>query len=78
MTVSNPTASGACTLTITGNYFNGSFGAPSNTLTVQYKIDCGSWTTATATKKGNTYTATVNLTGLDYTQTYTFQARAVD
>ena len=78
MTVSNPTASGACTLTITGNYFNGSFGATSNTLTVQYKKDSGSWTNATATKKGNTYTATVNLTGLDYTKAYTFQARAVD
>lgn len=78
MTVSNPTASGECTLTITGNYFNGSFGATSNTLTVQYKKDSESWTNATATKSGNTYTATVNLTGLDYTQAYTFQARAVD
>lgn len=78
MTVSNPTASGECTLTITGNYFNGSFGATSNTLTVQYKKDSGSWTNATATKSGNTYTATVKLTGLDYTQAYTFQARAVD
>ena len=78
MTVSNPTASGECTLTIKGNYFNGSFGATSNTLTVQYKKDSGSWTNATATKSGNTYTATVNLTGLDYTQAYTFQARAVD
>ena len=78
LSVSNPTASGSCTLTINGNYFNGSFGATSNTLTVQYKKDNGSWTNATATKNGNTYTATVSLTGLDYTQTYTFQARAVD
>lgn len=78
MTVSNPTASGECTLTITGNYFNGSFGKTSNTLTVQYKKDSGSWTNATATKNGNTYTASVKLTGLDYTQAYTFQARAVD
>ena len=78
LSVSNPTASGSCTLTINGNYFNGSFGATSNTLTVQYKKDNGSWTNATATKSGNTYTASVNLTGLDYTQTYTFQARAVD
>ena len=78
ITVSNPTASGECTLTIKGNYFNGSFGATSNTLTVQYKKDSGSWTNATATKSGNTYTATVKLTGLDYTQAYTFQARAID
>ena len=78
LSVSNPTASGSCTLTINGNYFNGSFGSTSNTLTVQYKKDNGSWTNATATKNGNTYTATVNLTGLDYTKAFTFQARATD
>ena len=78
LSVSNPTASGNCTLTITGNYFNGSFGSTNNTLTVQYKKNDGSWTNATATKNGNTYTATVSLTGLDYTQTFTFQARATD
>lgn len=78
MTVSNPTADGKCTLTITGNYFNGSFGTTANTLTVQYKKDSGAWTNATATKSGGKYTATVNLTGLDYTKAYTFQARAVD
>lgn len=78
LSVSNPTASGSCTLTITGNYFNGSFGSTSNTLTVQYKKDNGNWTNATATKNGNTYTATVSLTGLDYTKAFTFQARATD
>ena len=78
MTVSNPTASGECTLTIKGNYFNGSFGSTNNTLTVQYKKDSGSWTNATASLSENTYTATVKLTGLDYTQAYTFQARATD
>ena len=78
MTVSNPTADGKCTLTINGNYFNGSFGATNNTLTVQYRTNSGSWINATATLSGNTYKATVNLTGLDYTQSYTFQAKAVD
>lgn len=78
MTVSNPTASGGCTLTITGNYFNGTFGKTNNTLTVQYKKNDGTWTNATATLSGHTYRATVSLTGLDYTQTYTFQARATD
>lgn len=78
MTVGNPTADGKCTLTITGNYFDGSFGITANTLTVQYKKDSGAWTNATATKSGGKYTATVNLTGLDYTKAYTFQARAVD
>lgn len=78
LSVSNPTASGDCTLTIKGNYFNGSFGSTNNSLTVQYKKNGGNWTNATATLNGNTYTATVNLTGLDYTQAYTFQAKATD
>lgn len=78
LSVSNPTASGDCTLTIKGNYFNGSFGSTNNSLTVQYKQNGGNWTNVTATLSGNTYTATVKLTGLDYTQTYTFQAKATD
>lgn len=78
MTVSNPTASGECQIKITGNYFSGNFGATSNKLTVQYKMNSGEWINATATISGTTYTATINLTGLDYTQSYTFQARAID
>lgn len=78
MKVSNPTATGSCTLTISGNYFNGSFGATNNTLGIQYKMNDGDWTNATATLSGNTYKATVNLTGLDYTKTYKFQAKAFD
>lgn len=78
MNVSNPTASGECQIKITGNYFSGNFGATSNTLTVQYKMNDNGWTTATATISGTTYNATINLTGLDYTQSYTFQARAID
>ena len=78
MDISNPTAAGDCTLTIRGNYFNGSFGATNNSLTVQYKFNGGDWINATASLNGNAYNATVNLTGLDYTQSYTFQARAID
>lgn len=84
MKVGTPTADGKCAIQISGSYFNGSFGAVANTLTVQYRRSTdggstwGSWTAATATKSGNSYSATVNLTGLDYQQAYTFQARAVD
>ena len=78
-----PSAEGSVSLSITGNYFNGSFGAVSNTLTVQYryKADDGayvSWITATPTISGNTYSAQFDVTGLDYQKAYTFQARAVD
>lgn len=84
MKVSTPTADGKCAVSISGNYFNGSFGAADNKLTVQYRQSTdggstwGSWTAATATKSGNSYSAEVELTGLDYQQAYTFQARAVD
>ena len=73
------------TLTIKGNgkWFNGSFGAVTNTITVQYRYKTGSgsyssWTSITPTKSGNTYSATKTITGLDYTKTYTVQVRAYD
>ena len=78
MTVTNPTATGECTININGNYFNGSFGATNNTLSVQYKIDEGEWTDTTIKLSNNTYKATANITGLDYTRAYSFYARAVD
>ena len=82
--VGMPTAAGDCAITIKGDYFNGSFGATANTLTVQYRrsedggATWGAWTTATATKSGNTYSAAVTVTGLDYQKAHTFQARATD
>ena len=78
MTVTNPTATGECTITLNGNYFNGSFGATNNTLSVQYKIDEGEWTDTTITLTNNTYKATANITGMDYTRAYSFYARAID
>ena len=78
MTVTNPTATGECTINLNGNYFNGSFGATNNTLSVQYKIDEGEWTDATITLTNNTYKATAKITGMDYTRAYSFYARAVD
>jgi hypothetical protein len=81
---SNPTAAGDMAMTISGSYFNGSFGAVANALTVQYRQSTdggstwGAWVDATATKSGSSYTADVALSGLDYQKAYTFQARAVD
>ena len=78
-----PTTDGVATLKISGNYWNGTFGALANTLTVQYRYKTqggsyGSWTTVSATKSNNTYNATATISGLDYRTTYVFQARAVD
>lgn len=83
MTATAPTTDGNMTININGNYFNGAIGATANTLTVQYryKVNGGSysgWVAATPTLSGNTYKATVNLTGKDYKNSYTIQARAID
>lgn len=78
LSVTIPTAAGNATLTVSGNYFSGSFGSKSNTLTVKYRQGSGSWVTLTPTVSGSTYTATANLTGLDYTTKYTYQAQVVD
>ena len=78
-----PTTAGVATLKISGNYWDGTFGAVANTLTVQYRYKTqggsyGSWTTVSATKSNNTYSATASISGLNYQTTYVFQARAID
>ena len=78
-----PDTSGNMTVTCSGNYFNGSFGAVANTLTVQYRYKTqggsyGNWTNMSVTKSGNTYSATASLSGLSYQETYVFQTRATD
>lgn len=83
LSIKPPNADGALSFAIKGNYFNGSFGAVSNSLAVQYryKTNDGSyseWVNVTPTISGNTYSANVNMTGLDYRSSYTFQARAQD
>ena len=80
---SRPDATGSIVLVCRGDYFNGSFGAQSNTLTVsyRYRLSGGSWsgyTGMTYTLSGNTYYASATLTGLDYEQSYDFEFRAVD
>ena len=81
--VPNPTTYGETTLTITGNYFNGSFGNVNNLLVVLYRIkenneEYGEWQVASPTLKNNTYKAVINITGLNYLNSYTFQVRAYD
>jgi hypothetical protein len=76
-------SAGVCDLAAKGNYFNGSFGAASNTLSVQcrYKTEGGSfsaWVPMTATASGNSYTAQTTINGLDYQAQYIFQVQAID
>jgi hypothetical protein len=79
-----PDTDGNMTVTASGNYYNGSFGAKSNSLKVYYQYkkssaeSYGSWNEMTVTQSGNTYTASANLTGLNYKTTYQFKIKAVD
>lgn len=78
-----PTTDGVLNITISGNYFNGSFGATNNTLTVQYRFkeNNGSftdWITLTPSISNGTYTANINKTGLNYLNTYTIEAKVSD
>lgn len=77
------TPEGVINITANGNYFNGSFGSEQNALVVQYryKLHGGTysdWTDATGNKIGNTYTADIAITGLDYRKRYVVQVRATD
>lgn len=84
LNVDIPTATGDTTVHISGNCFFGSFGNKSNTVSVYYRFaETGSsysdWTSATAyISNDNTYSASADITGLDYTKQYTFEAYAVD
>ena len=80
-----PDASGNMDVRCTGSFFNGSFGAVENTLTVKcrYKQQGGSyssWYTMTVTKNGNYYGAYTSFTipDFDYQSAYTFECQATD
>lgn len=78
-----PDANGTFDFQVFGDYFNGSFGAVSNTLSVQYQYrQAGgtwtSWEAMTVSPRAGNYTATAEVTGLDYQKTYEFQAKAAD
>lgn len=78
-----PSADGTMTVKANGNCFNGSFGAKNNSLSVYYRYKVyggsyGNWAAMSVSKSGNTYSATVNLTGLDYQTAYVVQTYATD
>lgn len=70
--------SGKATLEIKGNYYDGSFGAQENSLTVEYKIGDGDYISVTPTISNNEYTATISLSGLEYTNLFNFEVVVED
>lgn len=78
-----PDTDGNMTVECSGDYYNGSFGARSNTLSVSYRYSknggsFGSWRSMTVSRSGNSYTAYANLSGLDYQASYSFEIQAED
>ena len=75
---------GTLVFDVEGKYFNGSFGAVTNSLTLdyRYKDDVNNtftnWITLAPTKKDGAYSTSVSVTGLSSTKTYTLQVRARD
>ena len=72
---------------VEGNWFNGNFGSKANTLKVQVRYkpksqasyeDTDDYVNMTVTTNGNTYSATLALPGLEYTQAYSIRIRASD
>lgn len=73
----SPTGSTA-KLTLSGTFFNDSFGAVSNALTLRYQVGSGGYVTLTPVLSGNTYSASVTLEGMDYQQSYGITVQAAD
>ena len=83
MVNNRPDATGHMTVACTGAYFNGSFGAVDNELTVQCRYGeagglSSDWIDMTVMKNGNGYYASAEITGLDYKLAYSFETRAID
>lgn len=80
-----PTADGKYNFTVRGNYYNSSFGAQNNSVTVKYRwkdsnlSEFSEWLDFSEILANvNTYEAVNEITGLEYQKTYYFQAKAYD
>lgn len=70
--------SGNATLVIGGNYFNGSFGAQANSLQLAFQVGSGEWVEVTPQITENRYSATVNLSALDYKSSHSIMVAVQD
>lgn len=82
VTRENP-GSDTVTVSIQGNYFNGSFGSVNNSLAVTVNVkpiggSYGSEVTIPVTESGNTYTGSVTLTNVSYTTQHEIRVTASD
>lgn len=73
------------TVKISGNFFNGSFGATNNSLDIQIKHSAAAdWLSlkndlgVNYTTKGNTYSAQFSVSNLDYKEPFSYQVKVID
>lgn len=78
---------GITTVTINGTYFNNKFGSSgsTNTITVKCRYKAltsgsswSSWVTMSVSTSGGTYSATADISGLDYKSSYQFEGSVTD
>lgn len=75
---------GTLKIAVSGNWFNGSFGAANNTLSLQYRYAQGpnktysNWITAIPVLNGNAYTSTIIISPVDYQLMQYVQIRVRD
>ena len=62
--------SGDAALQAEGSFYNGSFGAASNSLQVRYQVNGGTPVTVPCTTDGNSFTVSAALQNLDYTASH--------
>lgn len=74
----NGSVSGDAKLYLSGDYYNGSFGAVANALTAKYRIAGGDWVAVTPATTGNAYSLQVGLSGLDYQTAYNIEVSVAD
>lgn len=70
--------SGNATLSISGNYYNGSLGAVRNSLLVKYRVGNGEYIEIEPDITGNEYTAYETISGLEYTKAHSVEVVVED
>ena len=70
--------SGNAVLEISGDYFTSSFGTVTNILNLRYRVNSGDEVAISPTIADGKYTATVEITGLDYDRSHTITVLADD
>lgn len=74
----NDPTSGDATLTIRGDAFLGSFGSVANSLSVQYRVNSGGWSSVECETSGNSFLSSIVLSGLNYEETHTIDVKVSD